>query len=404
MNVSVSVSNLDQQAGELGAALQARITELGDGITKAIRTNIHPYAAALTDKQLHRSIVDILRFILHGLEEDQDFDTRQAAATGTQRAIAGIPLESVMEAYRIIFRYVWDAVIEESRARPQIGTEAVLRAIEKVWLAQHVFTDAMAEGYRQQRTRQQLQDENERAALVEALLLGPTEEYPSVWEICDLLRIPQRGWYRVVAVQLPSLGRTALPEIESKLKSLDITSAWRLTPELQLGIVVMRSRARDKALVELINRVTTTRAGISPLYDDLTRTHQATRYARLALKARIDSAHAHVTEFNDTLLGRVAVSSPQTMRHLAQPLLSKFEDLAPDERRLLINTFRQWVFDGGSVSVTAEHLFCHPNTVRHRLKRIEERTQRSVTHPYDLAELCLVFEIDQRLPEGAEPD
>ena len=115
-------------------------------------------------------------------------------------------------------------------------------------------------------------------------------------------------------------------------------------------------------------------------------------------------AHTHVTEFNDTLLGRVAVSSPQTMRHLAQPLLANFDDMAPDERRLLINTFRQWVADGGSISLTAEHLFCHPNTVRHRLKRIEERTSRSLTHPNDLAELCLVFEIDQRLPEGAEPD
>ena len=402
--MSVGVSSLDQQAGELGAALQARITELGDGITKAIRTNIQPYAAALTDKQLHRSILEMLQFILHGLEDDEDFDNSQATATGAQRAIAGIPLESVMDAYRIIFRYVWDAVIEESRTRPRIGTEAVLRAIEKVWLAQHVFTDAMAEGYRQQRTRQQLQDENERAALVEALLLGPTEEHPSVWQICDLLRIPQQGWYRVVAVQLPSLGRTALPEIESKLSSLDIASAWRLMPELQLGIAVMRSRARDKALLELINRVTTTRAGISPLYDDLTRTHEATLYARLALKARIDSANTHVTEFNDTLLGRVAVSSPQTMRHLAQPLLANFDDMAPDERRLLINTFRQWVADGGSISLTAEHLFCHPNTVRHRLKRVEERTSRSLTHPHDLAELCLVFEIDQRLPEGAEPD
>ena len=42
-------------------------------------------------------------------------------------------------------------------------------------------------------------------------------------------------------------------------------------------------------------------------------------------------------------------------------------------------------------------LFCHPNTVRYRLHRIEERTGRSLTRPRDIAELCLVFEVHRRL-------
>jgi DNA-binding PucR family transcriptional regulator len=36
--------------------------------------------------------------------------------------------------------------------------------------------------------------------------------------------------------------------------------------------------------------------------------------------------------------------------------------------------------------------------VRHRLHRIEERTGKSLSRPRDIAELCLAFEVDRRLP------
>jgi DNA-binding PucR family transcriptional regulator len=42
-----------------------------------------------------------------------------------------------------------------------------------------------------------------------------------------------------------------------------------------------------------------------------------------------------------------------------------------------------------SVRSAAEVLICHPNTVRHRLRRIEQRTSRSLSRPKDVAELCL---------------
>jgi len=49
------------------------------------------------------------------------------------------------------------------------------------------------------------------------------------------------------------------------------------------------------------------------------------------------------------------------------------------------------------IEQAAAALFCHPNTVRHRLRRIEEHTGRSISAPLDLAELCLAFEIDAQL-------
>jgi DNA-binding PucR family transcriptional regulator len=48
---------------------------------------------------------------------------------------------------------------------------------------------------------------------------------------------------------------------------------------------------------------------------------------------------------------------------------------------------------------SAAQLFCHPNTVRHRLHRIEAQTGHSLAVPNQLAELCLAFEIRQNFQE-----
>jgi hypothetical protein len=51
-----------------------------------------------------------------------------------------------------------------------------------------------------------------------------------------------------------------------------------------------------------------------------------------------------------------------------------------------------------SASKTAERMFCHPNTVWHRLRRIEEHTGRSLTDPLDTSELCVALQTERRLP------
>jgi DNA-binding PucR family transcriptional regulator len=77
--------------------------------------------------------------------------------------------------------------------------------------------------------------------------------------------------------------------------------------------------------------------------------------------------------------------------------LDCFGDLPDEERETLFETFREWQDNDASVGGAAERLFCHPNTVRHRLRRIEKRTGRSLSRPRDVAELCLAFEVHRRL-------
>jgi DNA-binding PucR family transcriptional regulator len=64
---------------------------------------------------------------------------------------------------------------------------------------------------------------------------------------------------------------------------------------------------------------------------------------------------------------------------------------------MLFETFRVWLDSDASARGTAEALVCHPNTVRYRLRRIEQGTGRSLSRPRDIAELCLAFEVQRRL-------
>jgi DNA-binding PucR family transcriptional regulator len=86
------------------------------------------------------------------------------------------------------------------------------------------------------------------------------------------------------------------------------------------------------------------------------------------------------------------------MAKIKSLVLSRLDKLPADERTLLLDTFQAWVDAGGSANDTAAKIFCHPNTVRHRLRRIEELTDRSLSRPKDVAELCLAFEVERRLP------
>jgi hypothetical protein len=90
----------------------------------------------------------------------------------------------------------------------------------------------MAAGYREEQARQLLSDESRRSVLIDSLLYGRLFEQSSVWEAADSLRLPTNGPYVVVAAEVPVVGAEALPEIESKLRGMDMYSAWRLLPDL----------------------------------------------------------------------------------------------------------------------------------------------------------------------------
>jgi hypothetical protein len=387
-------ADIDAQVMQIGSAMVHRLDELAPQVASSVRANVEFYSSnqVVSDEELLASCTENLRFLFGGLHAGEPFDTAPAVATGAARAAAGVPLPAVMDAFRISLHQMWDAMVQLAGQEGPVSHEAVLRATSRLWQAQDVYTDAMTAAYRERAMQQVLDDEAERSALAEALLEGRVIDDRSMWEIAQLLRLPQKGPYVVIAAVCPAVGKQALPGIVPMLRSADVFSAWRLLPDLQIGIAHIRSDAKQTALLDLLRRVASTRVGVSPRFDDLADTAQALRFARVAANAR-GSDSGLVTVFEDSVLAVAAVSAPEVTKKLADIVLSRFDDLAAEERDVLFDTFRAWVENDGSMARAAAQLYCHPNTVRYRLHRIEERTGRSLSVPQDLAELCLAFEI-----------
>ena len=259
-----------------------------------------------------------------------------------------------------------------------------------------LIATALVAGYRDEQKRQLLAEASGRSDLIDALLEGRAFDEWSLWQVAGRLRLPINGPFVVIAAPIPSAGDEPLPEIESKLRSLDIFSAWRRLPDLQVGVVHVASDRQLDRVVALMSRMTTARVGVSAAFRDLRDTPRALHFARVMLRGPTDSTSS-VAVFDGSILATAAVSAPEAMIKSVGAALDGFGDLPDEDRELLFETFRVWQDNDASVSGAAEVLNCHPNTVRHRLHRIEKHTGRSLSRPRDVAELCLAFEVHRRL-------
>jgi PucR C-terminal helix-turn-helix domain/GGDEF-like domain len=388
----------DPHIVELSNLMLARAPALGEALADRLFREIDAYqhGTVVSKDVVAASCAANLTYVFRSLAGHTDDDVSAAELTGTTRALAGVPLPALMTAYRIGFRFMWEETLAAARAAG-IPTESILEVAARVFTAQDTFTQAMSSAYRQQLTAQILEQEEERSALVEALLSHRITDTQSLWEAADLLRLPTTGPYVVVAAALPAIGKLGLPAIENKLTSRDIRSAWRLLPDLHVGIVHVRIRDSVDTLISVLRQAATVRVGISPPFHDLAETSDALRFARLAVTGK-PTPDSLVTVFDDTPLAVAAVSAPEAMVKIRSSVLRGLDQLPAAERTILLDTFQAWLAEGGSANETAAKVFCHPNTVRHRLRRIEELTGRSLSRPTDIAELCLAFEVEQRLP------
>ncbi|WP_329000323.1 helix-turn-helix domain-containing protein [Kribbella sp. NBC_00709] len=369
--------------------LRARAAELIEAMASRIETEVEFYRTGglVPPDALRASCGANFEFMIESLVGDGS-DPVSARETGRLRAEQGAPLADVMAAYRVGTRYLWDVVLAEAAAA-RITDQVLVVASSRLWQMQSSYTDAMTDAYRDIQSRRLLEQDQQRSALVEALLEGRMPGGGTVWEAAELLRLPFKGPFVVVAAEVPEVGRQALPGAEERLRSTGLASAWRLLPELQIGVVCVPP-GRLAVLADFLRKSATGRVGVSPPYDELDATGQAVRFARVALAG--STAASAVTLFEDSPLTIAAVAAPDVMQYFVRNVLGGLDDLPSDDREVLLETLAAWSTHNGSATETGEFLYCHPNTVRHRLHRIEERTGRSLNDPRSVAELLLALE------------
>lgn len=370
-------------------AVESRLPKLVDQIVTEVTEKLSIYRGEqyVNQKELRRSIHENLRYLIGVLRDPAlTADLSVPQATGRRRAQQGAPLPEVLQVYRITFTALWSALAERVQ---QGGGEAVselLIASTLMWKVADEHAAALTEGYRSATAELIVAQEHRRTALVEILLTGHVGRDGGPWEAAALLGFPPGNEMAVIAAQTRGIAEEGLPGAEKAFARQGMPSGWRLTPSLQLGIVSFRAEQLD-AMMDVLRGCAMSRVGVSPSYEDPADSARALRLARAAL-AQAAGGSNEVRMLSASPVAALVAADPSEGRRLRRAVLGPVLDLAGEDRATLLATLDGYLTSGGSTSAAAETLHCHPNTVRYRLRRIEDLTGRSFDDPSDIAELA----------------
>ncbi|MDQ3946167.1 MAG: helix-turn-helix domain-containing protein [Actinomycetota bacterium] len=395
---------MDVSVRALGAELLDEVPELADRLVEWIRAESPPYgfSTAVTPEDLRRSCADNLTEMLRRLAGQDIQDPEAPVATGRRRAEQGFPLAEVLHAFRLGGRVIWDELVARARRAGPEATDVLVDTASSLWEMIDDYSVLVAAAYQERMAELSRMDAERRTLVVDAVLAGLAAENPSLPEAAAALGLPLHGFFLIVSVD-PAAAEAVERAVSDELRGRGGTGAFRLRTGRYLGVVSLGPTVTAADLRTALEGAATARVGLSPLYSELTGTPEAVRLSDIA-RACLPPGTKGVMAYEDhpvrALLASDADAGWRTARIVLEPVLA----LEAESRELLLETLRVWFAAGGSAAQAAKALFCHRNTVRNRLQRIEELTGRSLEDPRGTAELFAASEAVSLLGPSRPPE
>ena len=206
-----------------------------------------------------------------------------------------------------------------------------------------------------------------------------------------MLGLDPSAGFVVVVVRGGEGEEAPLPGAQEWLRRRQVTSAWRLEGSVQEGLVELRAGFGAAQVHEALERAGGGRSGVSEVFAGLDRAQLGLQQARLACAAATPGS-TEVVSFDGGAPAILLAARPQSAAEYASTVLAPVFAMPMSERAALVETIRTWLAHAGSTSAAAEALFLHRNTVRYRLRRLEELTGLELGRPIDAARLHWALE------------
>ncbi|HYX44996.1 MAG TPA: helix-turn-helix domain-containing protein, partial [Acidimicrobiales bacterium] len=129
-------------------------------------------------------------------------------------------------------------------------------------------------------------------------------------------------------------------------------------------------------------------AGTVAIYDAYTDARDSLGLARKVLRG-----NERVASLEDLRIYRVLEGRVEDRRRYLRSTLGPVLELKESRCRLLLDSLEAWYAAEGSVDEAARTLFVHPNTLRYRLRRVEELTGLSLRAPAHQVRLDLALHL-----------
>ncbi|MFF5336748.1 PucR family transcriptional regulator [Streptomyces sp. NPDC013181] len=379
---------------ELAGELTPRLDAIAASMSHLTYEKIDFYRSMVVGPEdLHASMRLNVGHILRHLTDHTStgVDLVGPTETGRKRALQNAPLPEVLRAYRLGFRHFWEQLLDVAREKGGDAPDALLDCASHIWELADVYSSALTDAYRSTCAERMVETDRRRSALVSELIDGPTLSSETVWEVARMLDFPFQGRFLVVVAEARAGGEPPLPGLDRRLRALDVGHAWRAQPGAEIGVLSCPPRQPVEEVLDAVRAVATGRVGVSPLYERLDQTSRALRYAQVAEQS-LAAGGAAVRQLDDTPLTELVMNNLETTQRAVQRILGGVLSLSEDDRTTLLATARAWLEAHGSAAEAGRRLYCHQNTVRYRMHRLEEFLRGPLDDPKIVAELSMALD------------
>lgn len=379
--------NLNPVVRELGARLLEDLDRLTDRLVERINRHEPLYAETepVSSEDLRSSVRTNLERSMQALSgripPGHDWSD-QAIETGRQRARQGMPLETVLRAYRLGGSVIWEGLVEAARREPEtFDPDRLLDAAAPIWQLIDGHSTMMSEAYRLEESRLRSRDLRRRQAMLEALIEGRGTDPAFARQAERTLGIPSEGQLLCVVALSDTTGSEPLRTPHETLSTRGIDSVWLVRPATEVGLVDLSTVSAHQVIAALQPRARG-RAGTAPVIQGFAEISRAYRLAELAARTLPEDAET-VVALEDRLPEALVANCLEVVPHLLRRTVEPLFGLPEAERETLVGTVEAVLEHDGSPSRAAEVLYCHRNTVTYRLQRVAELTERPMTSPRD---------------------
>lgn len=337
-----------------------------------VRTLTGYVESVIAERDIHGTAYRTLQLMFWQLRGDAlDGElTAHSSEIGRRRVRQGVPLESLLRAVRMDFRFIWQALNERLPAE----TERLSDDVVAIWEVVEAHTTSVQAGYMLELGRVKAELEQEQAFLLRRLLNGSADDVQLHAQAARALDIPDAGPYWVV-VSHPD----AAAQFASGVRERFADAVCLRLDGVEFAVIAGAAEVHP-ALADLqlgISQSATSLSALGGMWQ------LASELADLATPGKAATVAAFWPVLATRRLGPIAAG-------FARDALVALRAISSDERALLIEAVSVYG-ESGSASVAAKTLFCHRNTVMNRLARFAQLTSLDVTVPNDAATAALLL-------------
>jgi DNA-binding PucR family transcriptional regulator len=386
-------------------ALAARSSDLAAAMVRNIQAEIPAYLrnadpATLGDVQTHcQAHATLILAVTRENREPLRGELGFARAAGARRVEQRIPIDSLLAAFRVGHRTVWDAILDEAAETPE-GREAAIALARPAMEYIDTASTQVAEAYTRELAKREAAVDRERRDLIESLLSGrvptsvPARVAPGLEQEASVV-------VAVATLTGPEPRPSALTQVAAAIAQQAMAARGAaLVVERQHQVVAVVGTSRT-GHADVLERLRSAWRGLTEGEGLQVRIGVGTECAGLAGVAHGFTEAVRALERATAETPVLALQEVAAFDYLVASAEPATREVVLAKGRALLEADER---ENGAVSATllayldcdlnikraAEQLVVHPNTVRYRLRRIGELTGADPRHFSDLLELVTV--------------